>query len=154
MNQAYQWQVIHRNPVDLVKGPRVPRFQARVLDVAAARKFVRAARKHRLGPLFLVAIAVGLRLGEVLALRWADVDLKGQSLTVRFALQRVGKKLEFVEPKSDRSRRTVPIPLVAVLALKRHRQAQKRVRLAAGDKWVGDDLISPLASEPRSMIGT
>ncbi len=57
----------------------------------------------------LVALSPGLRRGEVLGLRWADIDLEHKTITVAEALARVGGKLEFIEPKSRQSRRTVPI---------------------------------------------
>ena len=79
-------------------------------DAKRAKVFLKAAKRHRLGPLFSVALAVGLRLGEALGLKWDAVDLTKGTLTVRQALQRVGKKLELVEPKSEKSRRTVLLP--------------------------------------------
>jgi integrase len=111
------------------------RDHARTLDGKQAKAFLKAGKKHRLGPLFSVALAVGLRLGEALGLEWDAVDLTKGTLTVRQALQRVGKKLEMVEPKSDKSRRTVHLPSATVTVLKRHRTQQKRDRLSAGGEW-------------------
>jgi integrase len=90
---------------------------------------------------FSVALAIGLRLGEALGLRWQDVDLEKGTLTVHQTLQRVDKKLQFVEPKSEKSRRTVPLPDAAVAILKRHRTRQKRERLKAGSAWQGANLV-------------
>ena len=91
---------------------------------------------------------VGLRLGEALALGWHDVDLVGGTLTVRRSLQRVDGKLQFVEPKTEKSRRTVLLPPVAVELLKRHRTRQRKERLLAG----GDRQESGLAF--TSTLGT
>jgi len=92
-------------------------------------------RSHRLGALFTVALALGLRQGEALGLRWDAVDFQTGVLTVRAALQRVGKQWQLVEPKSERSRRTIALPRVAVVALRAHRVRQKRERLLAGGDW-------------------
>jgi integrase len=75
------------------------------------------------------------RVGEALGLEWDAVDFAGRTLTVRQALQRVGKKLELVEPKSERSRRTVHLPSATVTMLRRHRTQQRHDRLKAGGDW-------------------
>jgi len=85
-----------------------------VLNEKQAQAFLKAASKHRLGALFSVALAIGLRLGEALGVRWEDADFEKRTLTVQQALQRVDGKLEFVEPKSEKSRRTVPLPNIAI----------------------------------------
>jgi integrase len=102
---------------------------------------LKSSGKNQLGAVFSVALAIGLRLGEALGLCWEDVDLEKGTLTVQQALQRVEGKLVFVEPKSEKSRRTVPLPKVAVDVLKRHRTRQKKDRLKAGGNWQGSDLV-------------
>jgi integrase len=141
IDEAFAWGRLARNVVDLVKAPRATRYQAAVLDERQAKALLKAATKHRLGAVFSVAVAIGLRLGEALGLRWDDVDLNDRTLTVRQALQRVDGKLQFVEPKSEKSRRTVPLPDVAVTALKRHRTRQKREQLKAGGDWQASGLV-------------
>ena len=98
--------------------------------------------------MFSVSMAVGLRLGEALGLHWQDVDLAKGTLTVRQALQRVEGKLEFVEPKSETSRRAILLPATAVTVLKRHGVRQKKERLKAGAKSQPSGLVF------TSTIGT
>ena len=141
IDEAFKWGRLARNVVDLVKAPRAVRFQPTVLNEKQAQAFLKSAGKNRLGAVFSVALAIGLRLGEALGLRWEDVDLEKGTLTVQQALQRVEGKLVFVEPKSEKSRRTVPLPKVAVDVLKRHRTRQKKDRLKAGGNWQGSDLV-------------
>ena len=74
------------------------------------RTLVAAIAGDRLEALYLVALGVGLRQGEILGLRWSDVDLEGGTLKVRHALARIDGRLELVEPKSVTSRRVVPLP--------------------------------------------
>jgi integrase len=78
-----------------------------------------------------VALAVGLRQGEALGLRWEDVDLDAGTLTVRHALQRTNDGLQLVEPKTVRSRRTIALPDMALAALRAHRVRQIEERLTA-----------------------
>ena len=134
-----------------MKAPRAVRFQPTVLNEKQAQAFLKSAGKNRLGAVFLVALAIGLRLGEALGLRWEDVDLAKGTLTVQRALQRVEAKLVFVEPKSEKSRRTVPLPKVAVEVLKRHRTRQRKDRLKAGGNWQASDLV--FTSHGRLAVG-
>ena len=81
-------------------------------------------------------------------MRWKDVNLERRELHVRQALQRVGKELRFVEPKSEQSRRTISIPDFAAAVLKRHRTTQLEERLKAGSRWTDSGLVF------TSTIGT
>ena len=98
--------------------------------------FLDAIGGDRLEALFILAVAVGLRLGEALGLLWDDaVDLDQGTLTVRYALQRVDKQLTLVEPKTLKSRRTLYLPQFLKAALLRHRAVQEEERLVAGSRW-------------------
>jgi integrase len=92
-------------------------------------------RADRLHAVYVLALAAGLRRGELLGLRWTDVDLDGGELHVRQAVQRVGGELRFTEPKTRHSRRTIPLPALAVDALQQHNARQAADRLAAGPGW-------------------
>ena len=147
LSDAVKWRTLTFNAAKAVSLPRTQRVETRVFTPEQARVFVAAAEADRLGPLFLVALAVGLRLGEALGLRWKDVNLERRELHVRQALQRVGKELRFVEPKSEQSRRTISIPDFAAV-LKRHRTTQLEQRLKAGSRWTDSGLVF------TSTIGT
>jgi integrase len=84
---------------------------------------------------------MGLRQGEILGLRWSDVDLEAATIRVTQALQRVNGRLDFVEPKSQSSRRTIPLPATVARALRAHRSRQLEERLAAGARWRESDLV-------------
>ncbi len=148
LNQAVKWQLVHWNVAALTDPPRATRHDIHVLDKDAAQRFLAVCADHRLGPLFTVSLALGLRLGEALGLQWEDVDLDRQFLSIRHALQRVDGRVQLVEPKSERSRRQMPLPGVAVKALTRHRATQNRERLLAGSRWAGTDFVF------ASTIGT
>ncbi|MBA3416200.1 MAG: site-specific integrase [Chloroflexia bacterium] len=135
LGQAMKWGLVGRNVATLVDPPRSVKTQVRPLSPEQARAFVEATRGDRLGPLFHVAIASGLRQGELFGLRWEDVDLATGSLTVRYALQRIEGALTLVEPKTALSRRTVTLPASAVAALRAQRVRQLEERLVAGARW-------------------
>jgi len=148
LGDAMRWGLVARNVAALAYGPRMERPELSVFSAKEAQAFLEAIRGDRLEAFFCVAIATGLRLGELLGLRWADVDLDSEVLMVQQALQRVGKHVRFVEPKSRRSRRRVSLPTFAIRALKSHRQLQASERRLAGSKWVETGLVF------TSTIGT
>jgi integrase len=133
--QALRWGLVARNAAALVDAPRVQRPEVTPFNPEQADIFLNAAKGDRLEALFSVALAVGLRQGEALGLRWEDLDLDKGDLRVRVALQRVGGKLEFVEPKTARSRRTIALPDLIVASLRAHRARQLREKLVAGSRW-------------------
>lgn len=152
LRQAVRWGLVTRNVATLVDPPRVRRPEVRPLSPAQARELLEAARGDRLEGMITVAIALGLRQGEILGLRWADVDLDAGTLTVRNALQRRGPGWKLVEPKTERSRRTIVMPEVVAAALRGHRTRQLEQRLWAGSRWQEHGFVftstigTPLAS--------
>jgi integrase len=108
----------------LVKVP-VPKYKVnRGLTVPQSRMVLKAAHEHRLSALYVLALCLGLRRGELLGLRWVDIDLGGTKLEVIQTLQRVEGRLQFVRPKTNDSERTVPLPSICVEALRAHRKQQ------------------------------
>ncbi len=135
LGQAERWGLVARNVARLVSPPRVERPEVQPLTVAEARRLLEAARGDRLEALYTVALALGLRQGEALGLRWQDIDLHQGTLTVRYQLQRHAGAFSLVEPKTARSRRTLTLPAVALEALRQHRARQAEARLRAGPLW-------------------
>ena len=83
----------------------------------------------------MTALGTGLRQGELLGLRWEDVDLDNGRLRVRHTLANVKGELTLLEPKTDRSRRTVMLADAVVTALRAHRTRQRMERLVSGSRW-------------------
>jgi integrase len=148
LNQALRWGRVARNVAALTEPPRAKRHEITPLTREQGRVLLDAARGTRHEALYRVALALGLRMGEILGLRWQDVDLEGGSLSVAVALQRRKGSRELVEPKTTRSKRTMPLPPVLVAALRAHRARQLAERLAAGPAWQDWGLVFP------STIGT
>lgn len=132
---AVKWGMVQRNVALLVDPPRVQHKEIQPFTPTQAKQFLEAVQGHKLEALFTVALALGLRRGEALGLRWEDVDLEGGTLTVRASLQRAGGKLQLMEVKTERSHRVVKLPKFALLSLKAHKVRQIEDRLVAGARW-------------------
>lgn len=141
---AVQRNRIRRNPADgnSMDAPSVPDVEMQVLDLAQVRKVLDAAKGERMEARWVIALALGLRQGEALGLRWEDVDLDDRVLRVRQAMQRVkGQGLVFGEPKSKKSKRDIALDPNVVAILKAHKKAQTAERLAAGSAWEDYGLV-------------
>jgi integrase len=148
LEKARKRSLVGQNVALLVDPPRAVRHEIRSLSPEEARVFLNTVRGDRLEALYSVAIALGLRQGEALGLRWEDVDMDKCTLRVRYALQRIDGKPQLVEPKTQKSRRTIFMPQVTVNALRAHRVRQLEERLVAGTRWKEQGLVF------TSTIGT
>jgi integrase len=147
ITQAQRWEMVGRNAASLSRPPRAPRREGRSLSPEQIQKLIAEMTDDRLAGLFLTMLGTGLRRGEALALRWADVDLKRAVLTVRDQLRRepgridpetgirVGAALVLVKPKTASSKRSVPLSDWVVDVLKVHKARQAAERLALGEAW-------------------
>jgi integrase len=133
LGRAVKEGKVLRNVAVLVDAPTKARRELTPLTAEQARAFLAASAGERFGPLYACAIATGLRQGELLALRWADVDVDAGTLTVRGTLQRGTATV--AEPKTAGSRRTLALSNVALGALREQRRRQLEERLAAGRRW-------------------
>lgn len=132
---AQRWGYVDRNVAELVTPPRAADREMEYFTKDEVRRLIATLRGRGNEARWLLAL-LGLRQGEVLGLRWKDVDLDAGILTIRVALQRHrGKGLVLVEPKSASSRRTLHLYPELVNALKGRRASQAKERLRAGDKW-------------------
>jgi integrase len=139
LRRALLWGLIARNPTEAVLVPRAHRREMRTLTDDQLRLLFEATKSSPLHALWVLLATTGLRLGEALGLTWPDVDFERRSLMVRRALQRLPKRLGgvvLVEPKTDRSRRTVYLARGTMAALAEHRRRQAEERLAASERFV------------------
>lgn len=150
LDTAVRDGLLATNPVAAVKRPGVARQEARYLAATDVARLLEAAKGTRYGTAVLLMASTGLRRGEVAGLLWTDVDLDKAELTVRHTLSRVDGALMLTEPKTDRSRRRVPLHTGAVTALKAWRKQQLQERLAAGDQWTDTGVV--FATELGTMV--
>lgn len=154
--EAVRDELLERNVASIVRGPSETREEVRPWSFEEAERFLIAASEDRLYALFAVGVALGLRRGELLGLRWADVDLEAPVLRVRQQIQRIYRAgLITGPPKSSRSRWDIPMPAFAVRVLREHRMRQAEERLALGPYWVDSGLVFTstvgTALEPRNL---
>lgn len=148
LGDAEREELVHRNAARVVRPPAIRQVERRALTVDEARRLLDVLRGHRLEALYVCALTVGLRRGELLGLRWSDIDFDAGTLSVRQTVQRANGSLQLVPPKTERSRRTIPVPAQTLALFRAHRRKQAAVRLAAGERWQDHDLVFP------SNIGT
>ncbi len=145
LGYAERYELIVRNPAALVRTTKARTDPTRVFgftrDQAVA--LLDAARGDRHEAFYTVAIAVGLRRGEALGLRWADIDLDTGTLRVEQQVQRIRGVGLIINPlpKTKSSRRTILLPTMCTEALRAHRTRQLTERLACGEYWHDHDLV-------------
>jgi integrase len=127
LSDAVKQGLVTRNVVSLVSPPRFDRYEAQTLTVEQAERLLEVAHGSHLDALLILALTTGMRRGELLALRWDDVDFKQSLVSVHRTMTRVGG-YGYVEgePKTRSSRRRIVLPSFA---------------LEAGDTWQGRGLV-------------
>lgn len=150
LDQAVKWHMVPRNVAEVVKGPRPVHKEMRTLSAEETRKLLETARGDKLEALYVLAVHTGMRQGELLALKWQDVDLENARLSVRRTITKSGGKVLLGEPKTRKSRRTIELTEAGVTALRAHlyRQMQEMQRL--GDLYRDQGLV--FASEGGTLI--
>jgi integrase len=146
LETAVRWNLLPRNICDLVSPPRRKRFEIQPLGIEQVQQLLAAARDHRLEALFILALASGLRRGELIGLKWQDINFLTGMLQVRRILTRVPSKLPGkgyveAEPKTEKGRRSILLPPFVIEALKQHRVKQLASKLKAGAAWQDHDYV-------------
>jgi len=142
LQQAVEDGHIPRNVAHGVKVSRSDKEEIRPLSAEETKEFLEAVSGNRFEALYVLAVTTGLRLGELLGLKWEDVDLKAKTLSVKRTLSGAeGGHPVFSTPKTAKSRRTVPLTRRAVEALERHRAAQDEERAKLGAFWHNTGLV-------------
>ncbi len=144
LKHAVRWNYVSRNVCDLIDSPRVVSRKGTPLTVEQAKKFLESIRGHRLELIVLTAIVTGMRRGEILALRWSDIDLERHVLSVLRTVDYI-YPFGYVEnePKTKSGRRLIELPEFYITLLKQHKVKQTEQRLKVGEKWENRDLVFP-----------
>jgi integrase len=141
LSQAVRWSLVPRNVTEAATAPRPSPKEMRPLSAEEVRKLLEASKGDRLQALWVLAVHTGMRQGELLALKWSDVDLEAGKVSVRCTLTRESGHYTLGEPKTKRSRRTVKLTGAATEALRAHlgRQMEDMDRL--GDLYRDQGLV-------------
>ncbi len=162
LGQAVRLELIPRNVTEATAPPKEAHEEISPLSRQEARRLLEAARGDRLEAFYVLALHTGMRQGELLGLRWEDVDLQSRVLRVRHTLSRNGGKFHFGEPKSKKGRRQIHLSQDAADALRYHLQAQIDDIERLGDPYEDRGLvfttktgapINPLNLRQRSFAG-
>jgi integrase len=145
LTQAVMDGLVPRNSAGVVKPPQLKREEIRPLSADQVRALFRSAERadDRLRALYTVAVHTGMRPGELLALRWDDVDLDAAFPTLQ--INRALSEGKVTRPKSQRSRRRIALSSATVAALKSHRKRQLEEKLRRGGLWQENGLVFPSA---------
>jgi integrase len=146
--EAETWRYVDRNSASLAKSPKMEPQEMRGLTEEEAHILMESTASDRLGNLFSIALLTGLRQGELLGLRWPDIDLEQRTLQVRKAIQKQAGEWKFIKPKSEQSRREIMLPVAALSVLALQRERVDDMRRHAGSAWQDWDLVFP------SQLGT
>ena len=145
LEDAVRMEMLQRNVSDKAQAPGYHQRDMQVLTQEQARQLCAAARGTSVDALVVVALSTGMRQGELLGLRWRDVDLEAGVLSVRQALthDRITRQYRFKEPKYKRSRRQIQLPPPTIQALRGHQTRQAEQRGMLGPAWIDNDLVFP-----------
>lgn len=143
LEDALRADLVQRNVADLDTPPRKAETEMDVLTVEQAHVFLQAIQGDRLEALYVLAITSAMREGELLALRWQDVDLDAAAVQVRVSQRKMRGRFVVNAPKTARGKRKVALTAIAVAALRQHRARQIAARLAQGPVWQDNDLVFP-----------
>lgn len=140
---AVRWNVAQRNVADLADPPKLTgsHREMRTWTADELRAFLKLVAGERLHAAFVLAATTGLRRGEILGLRWSDVDLDASRLAVRQAIVSVAYEIKFSEPKTARSRRSVALDGRTLAVLRAWRKTQLEERMLLGDDYVDSGLV-------------
>jgi integrase len=144
LDNAVRWGYVSRNVCDFVTLPRIVTKEAVFLTAEQAHILLESVREHRLGELLMLILVTGMRRGEVLALRWSDVDLKRQVLQVLHTVDYI-PKYGYVEtePKTKAGKRKISLPFFLIELLQAHKQEQDEWKAKVGEKWENFGLVFP-----------
>ena len=142
LKDATRWGKVSRSVAALADPPR-PKAPTdfSIWTPEQVRTFLASSKEDRLHTLYFLALTTGMRRGELLGLRWSDVDFAANRLVVRQTIVSIGYRVEISEPKTTRSKRTISLDPATVATLKAHWSRQLEERLAWGPAWHESGLV-------------
>jgi integrase len=145
LNDAVRKGLVARNVADASDAPRSTAMsgerETMTWTPAQLRAFLETVDGDRLYPLILLAATTGMRRGEVLGLRWQDLDLEAGRIAVRQTLINIGYSAQYSAPKTAKGRRSISLDARTVTVLRDWRMTQLQERMALGEAWVDNGLV-------------
>ena len=132
LDYAWKNQLITRNPADMVDAPKVKKYTSTVLTPSQAKQLLAAVKNTRFEAPVNLGLSLGLRRGEILGLRWSDIDFINKTINIEQTLVLVATELIFKEPKTEGSKRSISAPLELLKILSNHKKLQNELCLRSG----------------------
>ena len=143
MSQAVRWHMLSRNPLDLVPVPEVQRRLLNIHSLQEASALIQAMEDTQIFVPMLLALLLGLRRGEISALRWKDIDLEAEQLTVSYSVQQMNRSCRLLQIHVPRQR-TVALPRLVMFALRKHQSQAQRFLSGQGKTLSKDHFVCSL----------
>lgn len=144
LQDAVQWQVIPSNPCQRVEAPKIVRKKVRIIDEESIGRMLEALTREpmKYRTIVMLGIDSGLRLGELMGLKWQDIDFEKATLSVTKANQAlVGKGVFTKRPKNESSIRDVALSSSTLALLKMYQKEQMKTRLLLEEKWIDEGWV-------------
>jgi integrase len=153
LQQAVKWRILTSNPAALINLPKQVKKEMKAFSPEEARKFLKACADDKYGLVFELALISGMRPEEYLALQWSDLDFQQNTVTIQRVVvwERWTKAVYFAEPKTNKSRRTIPLPSYLMYKLQEYRKHQLEHKLRMGEKFKNEHNLV-FASETGTII--
>jgi integrase len=143
LRQAGRWQLLARNPAEATEAPKPQAREMRVLNAAQVSQLLNATKDTRLAMPITLAATTGMRRGEILGLKWDDVNLDAGTIRVVRSLEETRGGLRWKSPKSRHGQRTISLMATTIAALRHHRVEQAKLRLQLGPAYNPESLVCP-----------
>ena len=144
LKQAVKEGILGRNPSEAVDRPKVEQSEFQIFTESQARQFLIATTGSEFEAVFYLALTTSMRQGELLGLKWSDIDWEKSTLHVQRQLQQIENKgYALVPPKTKAGRRQIKLGEATLSQLAAQRERQKEAKAIAGDRWQENDLIFP-----------
>lgn len=145
---ALKWEIVNHNIIEKVTPPKISRKETKSWDLDQAKKFLEITeKKTNFHIIFVIAIYTGMRIGEILGLKWSDIDFDKKRISVNRTLGWVsGKGRILQDAKTLGSHRTISISDFLINVLKKHQLEQKKIKLQYADSYHDQDLVTASTS--------
>ncbi len=142
LRDAVRWNLMSLNVCDNVAQPRAVKYESHPLSGEQAKHLLAAIKGDRLETLLILALVTGMRQGELLSLRWSEIDFQERSLWVRHTVNRAGRYgIIENDPKTESSKRKIMLPQFAIDTLRQQQERQAEMRKRAGESWKEQNIV-------------
>jgi integrase len=138
---AYQWELIPKNIASLIEPPRNTKKVMNVWNIGQVNEFLKHTKHSRYHPIFFVAAYTGMRKGEIIGLRWEDIDLEAKTLQVRRTLYRITGETLLTEPKTPNAYRTIHLDDDLVRVFRKQKVKQNLEKLKYGPAYIESNMV-------------